>query len=47
MKHMKRVLPFLVLLLAVGFIAYGLFDGDFTDVLNKARMICYECIGIG
>ena len=47
MKQLKRIFPFLVLLLALGFTVYGLLDGGFSDVLNKARMICYECIGIG
>ena len=47
MKHMKMILSVLVLLLAIGFTVYGLLAGGFAEVLNKARMICYECIGIG
>lgn len=26
---------------------WGLLDGGFADVLHKAMLICYECMGIG
>ncbi|MCR5060451.1 MAG: hypothetical protein K6A80_05385 [Saccharofermentans sp.] len=32
---------------AAALIVVGIVSGDFSDVFNKARMICYECIGIG
>lgn len=35
------------LVLAAALIALGLLDGGYQDVLNKARFLCYECIGIG
>ncbi|MCR5824408.1 MAG: hypothetical protein K6G60_08265 [Lachnospiraceae bacterium] len=47
MTRFKRILPYLILLASLGLLAVGLWNGGFADVLNKARMICYECIGIG
>ena len=48
MRKNKRLIAACALLaLAVGLIALGVLDGGFTDVLNKARLICWECIGIG
>lgn len=35
------------LLLACLLIALGVADGAFTDVWQRASMVCYECIGIG
>ena len=43
----KRILFFALLALAVGLIAVGLSQGGFADVLEKARTVCFECVGIG
>lgn len=37
----------LLWLLALGCIAYGLYAGEITQVLQKATFICLECVGIG
>ncbi len=48
---MKRAImiaaPALLLILGVVLTVAGIADGGFADVLEKARMICFECIGIG
>jgi len=44
---MKRKWPVILLILSIAFIAVGLHYGEFQAVLEKARMICLECIGIG
>ncbi|MBR2590076.1 MAG: hypothetical protein IKE65_04060 [Clostridia bacterium] len=46
-EKVKQILFCVLLLAAVGSLVFGLFDGGFADVLQKARMICFECIGIG
>lgn len=43
----KQILMSALFVLAVCLIAAGVSDGGFADVADKARMICYECIGIG
>lgn len=44
-----RRFPLWLPLLALGLvlIVVGLMQGGFSDVLRKAALICYECIGIG
>ena len=37
----------ILLLVGAAFLAAGLLQGGFSDVMKKAVMICYECIGIG
>jgi hypothetical protein len=37
----------LTLVVAVVLIAWGVAQGDVLDVLHKAALICFECIGIG
>lgn len=37
----------IIVVVAVGFIAYGIFLGGYGDVLTKAVNICTECIGLG
>ena len=34
-------------ILTLGLLIYGAVHGGMEDVLRKAMMICYECIGIG
>jgi len=35
------------LLAGAAFLCFGLWRGEFADVLQKAVRICLECIGIG
>ena len=44
---MKRRLPILLLALALLLVVLGLASGEFRSVLEKARTVCLECIGIG
>ncbi|MHB8094785.1 MAG: CD1871A family CXXC motif-containing protein [Candidatus Aminicenantales bacterium] len=44
---MKRKWPVILFILSIVLIAIGLKTGEFQAVLEKARMICLECIGIG
>lgn len=44
---LRRILPFLLIVLAVGMIAGGVLLGQHTEVFHKAIRICLECIGIG
>ena len=41
------VIRTILLLIAVGFISWGVFNGGLYDVLVKAINICTECIGLG
>lgn len=36
-----------LILLGAALVTAGLLDGGYRDVLNKAMLICYECMGIG
>lgn len=36
-----------VLVLAVGFIALGVYRGEVMAVFRKAIVVCLECIGLG
>lgn len=42
-----RIIRFLVLFLAVAFLAVGVARKEYIEVLQKAVKICLECIGIG
>ena len=44
---MKRKWPWLLLGMSLVLIVAGLASGEFRSVLEKARTICLECIGIG
>ena len=46
MSRRKRLLALALLAAAVCLIAAGLTQGGYADVLEKARMICFECIGL-
>lgn len=40
----KRITLFIT---ALGFLSFGIYNGDCKAVLSKAATICLECIGIG
>ncbi len=46
-KFQKRVLQFLLLALSIVLIIMGVMRGEARTVLQKAIIICLECIGIG
>ncbi len=43
----KNIAAILLILIGIGLIVFGVCSGQATSVLNKARRICMECIGIG
>lgn len=43
----KNLLAVIFMLISIGLIVTGLVSGQAASVLNKARRICMECIGIG
>ena len=48
MNVFKRyIVPALVAVIAIAFIAVGVMGGENEKVLHKATAICLECIGIG
>ena len=48
MNIFKRyIVPAIVAVIAIAFIAVGVMEGENGKVLNKATAICLECIGIG
>ena len=47
MKEKTTVIRIVVLIAAIALMVAGLIDGGYSDVMNKATRICYECIGIG
>ena len=46
-KITEKYLKYIVLVAAVGAIAFGIYRGEMESVFNKAAAICMECIGIG
>lgn len=47
MKIKKTGLSFLILVLGVASIIYGIYRGEAYTVFSKASKICLECVGIG
>ena len=47
MKVFKQIILPVLFVIAVGLIVVGIINEGYYDVLNKAKMICFECIGIG
>ena len=42
-----KAVRIVILMIAVVFIAVGIFNGSMTAVVNKAIRICTECVGLG
>jgi hypothetical protein len=43
----KRRLPWVLLMVALGLMTAGLLLGEYKAVLEKAVTVCLDCIGIG
>lgn len=43
----RTVLSCIILVLAVAFLAIGIYTGELETVFTKATNVCLECIGIG
>lgn len=46
-RSKKWIIQIIILFLAVWMMAYGVYRGEVSIVLNKAINICLECIGLG
>lgn len=46
-NRLRYGLPIALLAISVGFIIYGIFDGEISAVFSKAINLCRECVGIG
>lgn len=46
-KKRYPILSYIVIVVAVGLIVAGILNGGLMDVLEKAKKICMECIGLG
>ena len=46
-RDKKIKLTYLLLFIAIILIIIGINNGNMVDTYNKARLICFECIGIG
>lgn len=46
-KKRYPVLSYILIVAAVGLIVAGVLNGGLMDVLEKAKKICMECIGLG
>jgi len=43
----QRIVGCVLFLVAIALIIVGIAQGDYTDTLRKATIVCLECIGIG
>lgn len=46
-RQIFRGMQIFILGVALGILAYGIYRGEVSIVLNKAVNICLECIGLG
>ena len=44
---MSKYVKYVVLIIGIGMLVWGIVNGDMAAVLRKAAAICMECIGIG
>ena len=44
---MSKHLKYLVLIIGIGMLVWGIASGDMLLIFKKAAAICMECIGIG
>lgn len=43
----EKIIPVILILTGAVLITIGVKNGDASDVMKKAVMICLECVGIG
>lgn len=43
----RLIITAAIFVAAVGFIVYGVYSGEASEVYQKAVHICLECIGVG
>ncbi|MBQ6735696.1 MAG: hypothetical protein IJR00_12415 [Lachnospiraceae bacterium] len=43
----EKYLKYILLVLGIAMLVFGLYSGDAGEVMKKAVAICMECIGIG
>ena len=43
----EKYLKYILLVLGIVMLVFGLYGGDAAQVMKKAVAICMECIGIG
>lgn len=46
-QNKRRKLQMILMVIAIGIMAYGICRGEVSVVWNKAVNICLECIGLG
>ena len=45
--RLRRLAPFALLALGLGFILVGIWRGEVAELFRKSINICLECVGIG
>ena len=45
--NVKLIAALCAVVFAAGLIVFGIANGQLTEVFEKARRICLECVGIG
>ena len=43
----KKLIPSAILALGIVLLVLGIYRGEPTEILQKAILVCLECIGIG
>ena len=46
-RLLRYLIPAAVIVVGVGFVIYGISEGEAGAVVRKAINICMECIGLG
>ena len=47
MEKKTKYIKYIVLIVGIGMLVWGIARGDMLAVIKKAAAICMECIGIG
>ena len=46
-RLLRYLIPAAVIVIGIGFVLFGISEGEAAAVLKKAINICMECIGLG
>lgn len=46
-SNLMKIVQLLLIVVAVGFICFGVYRGEVETVFSKAINLCLECVGIG